>query len=449
MVQCYRLSLMLGVVFSLLWAPQGQAWAQSSNTKRTLGAGDTIRLYVSSHKILNKKYQINTQGQITLPYAGRVTLQGFTKRQAARFIQRRLASHYRGLFGVKVVVVSYRKIVWMRGWVKKPGKILLPLDAGIGEAISKAGGSRPGAKLSEIWIHSPKKPPTPFNLAKYFRNGKKAKTSPLPRNSVVFVPLAKSSPGEGKSSATYLRSDASTIAILGAVNQPGVFPLFYKINVLQALALAKGPRNPAGLQELMIVEPKKPARWFDLRSYFRQKKQGALPTLRPGSVLFVPTKPIGVSGRGPIRVMGRVAKPGIVRGTPFRDFPTLLAARGGPAGDADTSNINVVYSGSNFTISQRVDLKRALEEGRLDRLPPTPPGPMVVHVPPKRASSAALADSISVISLVVTIASVISSTVVLVITIQQTNQLIEATTNNNNGNTGGNNGGSGRLSKRP
>ena len=70
MVQCYRLSLMLGVVFSLLWAPQGQAWAQSSNTKRTLGAGDTIRLYVSSHKILNKKYQINKQNELVIYIPG-------------------------------------------------------------------------------------------------------------------------------------------------------------------------------------------------------------------------------------------------------------------------------------------------------------------------------------------------------------------------------------------
>ncbi|TNE45104.1 MAG: hypothetical protein EP343_27945 [Deltaproteobacteria bacterium] len=436
MVQRNRLPLLLwGGLLSLLWCVP--SLAQTTTSRKTIGAGDTIQLYVSSHKQLNKKYEINTQGQITLPFAGRVTLKGFTPSQAARYIQRQLTSHYRGLFGVKVVVESYRKFAWLRGWVRKPGRFKLGLDEGVGELLSKGGGPQPGAKLREIWIHSPGKAPLRFNLMKYYRSGKKAKAPALSRNSVVFVPLGRSSAGDTKT--TYLRNKGTTIAVFGAVGSPGVYPLFYKINVLQALALARGPRTPSALQEIMIVEPNKPARWFDLRSHLMNKKKSPLPTLGPGSVLFVPTKAMGLSGRGPVRVMGRVGKPGIVRGTSYQDLSSLLASRGGPAGDANLSNINVVYSGTNFTISQRVDLKRALETGRMDRIPPTPPGPMVVHVPSNPQSSAALADTINVVQLVVSITSVITSTIVLIVTLNTTSNV-----NNNNNNTG-----TGNTTKQP
>ncbi len=384
----------------------------------TLGAGDKIHLNISSHKTLSKNHQLNTKGEITLPFAGPIKLDGLTPTQAAKRVTQRLSTHYRGLSGVKVVILTHQKFIWLRGWVKKPGRYLLKWQESIGELLSKGGGAQPGARLDKVWLHSPGLSPRTFNLLTFYQGGKFHSPPHLPRNTVVFVPLAKSRSADTGPRATYQLSKSSTLAIFGAVQRPGVYPCYWKINILQALALAGGPRTPSALQELFIVTPNKPTQWFDLRAYLRNRKKQTLPQITPGSVVYLPTQPIGISRRGPIRMLGRVTRPGIIRGTRMRDFPSLLAGSGGPTGDADLSKVRVLYHGSNFTISQEVNVKKAFAEGRLDRLPPTPSGPMIVYIPEKRTASVALQETLSVVQLVIAITSIIASSAVLVVTLQ-------------------------------
>lgn len=394
----------------------------SASIDPILGGGDLIRLYVASHPSLNKPYQINLQGEITLPFEGQVRIEGLNKRDAARLIQRQLTSHYRGLQGVRIVIISSQKFIWLRGWVKKPGLYTLKHHENIGELLGQGGGSLPGALLSEVWLHTPGQPPRVFNLLKHYRDGKKHHLPPLQRGTVVFVPLAPANSGDPQDRNLYLRTNTPTVAVLGAVVQPGVFPSFWDIDLMQALAMARGLRQPAGFQEILIIEPNKPARWFDLRDHLLQRKAAAMPKVKPGSIVFVPLEPLGVNGRGPIRVMGRVNKPGEIRGETMRDLFGVLAASGGTSGDADLHDVRVVYHGSNFTISQSVDLKRAMAEGRMDRIPPTPAGSMIVHIPSRRQTSAVLSETIGIIQLVVSVASVVTTTVALVLTLNQTRQ---------------------------
>ena len=111
-------------VMGLLFSNLCEAKKSKMRPPSTLGAGDEIFLSISSHKALNRKHQINTLGEIALPFAGRIRLTGLTPEAAARHIARELSSHYRGLSQVQVVVLKYQKFVWLRGWVNKPGRTL-------------------------------------------------------------------------------------------------------------------------------------------------------------------------------------------------------------------------------------------------------------------------------------------------------------------------------------
>lgn len=417
-------------LFTLMGWPGSPSLAQvnADSPDYVLGAGDLIRLYISSHSALNKQYQINLQGQITLPFVGQLTIQGMTKIDAAREIQRQLTSHYRGLAGVRVVVLLSQKFVWIRGWVKKPGLYTIKHYESLGELLGQAGGALPGAQLHEIWLHSPGRPPQAFDMIKFYRDGKRYRAPVLQRNTVVFVPLAPSNPGDPLDRATYLRTNTSTVAVLGAVVQPGVFPCFWDIDLMQAIAMARGLREPAGIQEILIIEPNKPARWFDLRDHLLRTRPNPPPKIKPGTIVYIPVEPLGLNGRGPIRVFGRVNKPGVIRGQKMRDLLGVITASGGTSGDADLQEVRVIHHGSNFTISQLVDLKKAMAEGRLDRIPPTPVGPLVVHIPSKRQGSVVLSETINIVQLVVSLTSVITTTVILIVTLNQSQQNLQ---NNN------------------
>jgi polysaccharide export outer membrane protein len=395
--------------------------ASQLDRPQSLGSGDLISIYSSSHSQLNKKYTIDERGEITLPLVGRIKLGDLTIKQAERHITARLSSHFRGLSRIRIVVETYKKYIWIKGWVVEPGRYHLGWNDSLDILLRMAKGAKPGARLDLLWIHAPGRTATRYDLAAYYRNGSKPMLPQLPRNTIVFVPASPDQTPEVGTQTPHLHTLASRVAIFGAVQKPGIYPCFSSINLLQALALAGGPRTPAGLEEILIAPPNQPVRWFDLTEYLMGKRTQALPSIAPGSAIYIPDQALGVSRRGPIRIIGSITQPGVIHGTRVRSFSSLLAMRGGPTNEANLHAVQVVYRGPNFTISQEVDVKNALAEGRLDRLPPTPPGPMIVYIPSRRQPDPVLMDTQNIIQIVLAVASVVTSTIVLVVTLSNVN----------------------------
>lgn len=51
-------------------------------------------------------------------------------------------------------------------------------------------------------------------------------------------------------------SSAQVVTVEGSVTQPGVFPLFGSSNLLQTMALARGPTSTAKLDEIIVFRPR-------------------------------------------------------------------------------------------------------------------------------------------------------------------------------------------------
>jgi protein involved in polysaccharide export with SLBB domain len=398
----------------LLWVVSYPASASVSQ-KGKLGPGDVVFLEVDAHKSLTKTFKLRPSGDIMVPFVGRVKVGGLTVQQARRVLTRRLGTYFRDLGKVRLRVVERKKFVWIKGWVKQPGRYLLRSDDGVEVLLRKSGGVRAGARLDALWVHSPGKAPVKFNLLKYYQQGARHQAVELVRGSVVFVPVSgRQSPEVG---VRGVRPGTSELAILGAVRNPGVYPCYWKVSLLHALAMTGGPLLKSKLQEVLITPPKGKTFWFDLKAYYKGTSKRPLPKLVPGTVVMVPFEVVGRSGRGPVRILGEVGRPGEWRGTHEKQLTGWLARVGGPTSNADMSSVSVVYKASNFTIHQEVDVKRALKEGRPNRLPPTGKGRLVIYVPKKESKPQSVQDFQNILQIAIAVTSVATSVVLLVTTL--------------------------------
>ena len=398
----------LGWVFGLMMMNHASAQTNLSQKPIFIGAGDVIALSSRAHKALNRKWVVSRQGRIRLPLVGYLTIQGMTPRSATRFVIRRLSSYYQGISRLRVVLVKRKKFVWVKGWVQNPGVFHVGWRESV-DTLLRLAKARPGARLDRIWIRSRQgqgQTARSFNLLKYYTSKGKTQLPLVPRNCEIFVEAG---------GAREFSTNKSSISVVGAVKRTGVFPCLKALTLLQVLALAGGPLPKAGLREILITSPKGRVRWFDLHTHLQGKNLTyPLPMVHPGSVVFVPYEPLGTSQRGPIRILGRVAKPGIWRGVPTHNLATLLAGSGGPRADADLTSVRVVVQGKNFTISQKINATRALAQGRMDRLPPPTQNAVIVYVPSR--TNFALRDVQGWLQVGVAVASIVTS-VVLVVTL--------------------------------
>ena len=383
-----------------------------------LGAGDEIELDVPSHPTLSKRYRLDESGMIELPYIGKQLIVGLTPTQASQKLRSGLSGYFRSFKSFTLKIYKRRKYVWIRGWVKKPGRHLLGWEDNVEMLLRRAGGARDGARLDKIWVYGPKSKPRKVNLFSYYRKAGKTPLRFLKRDSVVFVPVGKGATPEAGSKAGVFAAGVSKIAVLGAVKKPGVFPCFGRVNVLQALAMAEGTVRASSLREILITSSSGRTKWYDLAAYWRkQKGSSRLPQVAAGSVVFVPFHPIGASRKGPVRILGEVAKPGVWRGVSEKGVMGWLARSGGPTSNADLRAVNIVRQGNNFTIHQTVDLKQALREGNTHRLPNMRSGQWLVYVPKKQSKPQQLQDIQTILQIAISVTSVTSSVVLLAVTL--------------------------------
>lgn len=400
----------------LLMCLGGQVGQADPLRSAPVGAGDKILIFAPSHHTLARRVTVDINGRALLPFGGKLKITGMSRAKAEAKIRKQLEPFYRGLKAVKIRILKRQKYVWVRGWVKKPGRFLVPYKASIEALLRLAEGAKSGARLDRLWFHQPGQAPKLFNLHNYYQKAQQHKAPHIGRNTVVFVPLRKEQSPELGAQNKMLRPGTSRLAVFGAVKDPGVFPCFYKVNLMQGLAMAGGPVRMATFQEILITPPKGKTYWYDLGRHLRGQGKQPLPKIKPGSVIFVPFTPLGRSKRGPVRVIGEVGKPGVWRASVEKDLTGWLTRSGGPKGSADLSQVSVSYTGSNFTIHQTVDVDRAFKEGNHELLPPTPKGRLVIYVPKKETKPRAAQDFQTILQIAISVTSVATGVILIVTT---------------------------------
>jgi protein involved in polysaccharide export with SLBB domain len=111
-------------------------------------AGDRILLVVEGEPQLSDTVTVSPERTITLPIVGIVSLRGVLRSEVERHLTTELAQF------LKNPVVHARVMIriGVLGEVYNPGFYAVPVDAQVSDALMRAGGPRPDAKLAKLTL---------------------------------------------------------------------------------------------------------------------------------------------------------------------------------------------------------------------------------------------------------------------------------------------------------
>ena len=327
-----------------LWLAVAPAHAAGT----ALRVGDILTVALPGEAALNKDFQVDRQGQVTLPEVGAVKVAGMELPDATAAIRTALGKAYRDLERLTVVVKDRKLLVTVLGYVKTPGAVELPGDATIQMALTTAGGLAQGAQLDRLQLRRGREQ-TNFDYKKYLDTGDLSLLPELQPLDTIFVPASPLTgnvqidfDGRTLAQAGDGAEERSAIKVFGEVNTPAIFAYKKDASIIDYIMRSGGVTRYAGVEQIRVISQGKPA-LFNLQQYLDTGDAAFLPKIEAGSTIFVP-KQVEEIRRGALTVyvMGEVAKPGAFEGKEGASFIEILANAGGPTRFADTRQIRIM-----------------------------------------------------------------------------------------------------------
>ena len=211
---------------------------KTTSTMPLIGVGDLIKVSVFGAPESDQEMRVAADGNVSLNFIGVVKIAGLSTYEAQESIARKLKSaNYFADPQVSVFVKEYAtQGVSVLGEVQKPGVYPILGSRRLFDILSLAGGTtaRAGKVVSITHRESPQ---APILLS--------LDSSPTPtgQNNVEILP------GD-----TVLVSKAGVVYVVGDVQKPsGVVMENGSLTVLQALAVAEGPKSTASLNKARLI----------------------------------------------------------------------------------------------------------------------------------------------------------------------------------------------------
>ena len=330
------------LIWLLLIVP---TWAAAD---QEIQVGDLIYISLPGEGSFNKDFGVDRQGRIKLPEVGFMDVAGMTEAELQTAVQGKLSAAFRDLASLEVTVSERRLLINIQGYVRKPGELTLPANASVQVALHNAGGLRPGAQLNRLQLRRGNKSEV-FDYKQFLDSGDITLLPKLRSLDVLFVPA---SPMIGNVETDFDPSkladsgdaaeNRNAIKVFGEVNSPGSFSYKPSLTLVDLLMRAGGVTRYAGVEQIRLLSGSDPVS-FDLKRYLDTGDNSLLPTIIPGSTIFVPRQEEEVkSGANTVYVMGEVAKPGAYETKKEASFMDILANAGGPTRFAESRQIRVI-----------------------------------------------------------------------------------------------------------
>ncbi|CAK2391604.1 polysaccharide biosynthesis/export protein [Vibrio crassostreae] len=372
----------LFITFSLFFASFVQANDEFSDAVQV---GDLIQVNVPGESSLNTGFQVDKRGRITLPEVGTVFVAGYDTEQLKKVVLEALSTAYKDLSNASVYVKEQQIIIYVQGYVEQPGEYTLALGSSIQMALYAAGGLRPGAQLDKLILKrgADKKE---FNYKRFLDSGDEANLPTLQSLDSLFVPASPLVGNiEQEFDAAKLANSGDSadsrnaIKVFGEVNAPGSFTYKENTDLVDVLMRSGGVTRYASVEQIRVISNNTPT-LFNLKRYLDSGDESLLPTLQPGSTIFVPKQEEEIkSGANMVYVMGEVAAPGAFEGKRDATFMDILANAGGPTRFAESRQIRVIKADGRVL---KFDLA-AYTEGLPNSNPPSIKAGDAIFVPEK------------------------------------------------------------------
>lgn len=188
-----------------------------------IGPGDELRLQIWGQVNLKSSFIVDRTGSIALPGAGTIHVAGIRFDHLTDFLRSQLERVYRN-FDLNVNMGQLRSIqVFVVGEANMPGSYTVGSLSTLLNALFYAGGPKPQGSLRDIQLKRGGKTILHFDLYDVLLHGDKTNDVQLASGDVVFIPPA------GKQ-----------VAVVGSVNNPGIYELRNETTIEQVLQLAGG-----------------------------------------------------------------------------------------------------------------------------------------------------------------------------------------------------------------
>lgn len=260
--------------------------AQSSvlTQERLIQPGDALEILVTENDKLCQIIIVQPDGTVDYPTIQGFPIDGLTLQRFQEILTAQLSRYMQTtpLIFVKFSQ-TYPINVTILGRVANPGLYPILNTSTLMGAITAAGGIIAGAELTKIKIihaqngksYSTEKI---INLEKFYIDGDLTTLPELHDGDTVIVP--------GNPLMT-------KVTILGQVQNPGNYDIYFKNSLLDALFLAGGIKKDANTKKILIISPSKSSKKeFSIR--IDELKNAAnlktIPEITPGDIIFVPTK---------------------------------------------------------------------------------------------------------------------------------------------------------------
>jgi protein involved in polysaccharide export with SLBB domain len=347
--------------------------------------GDLIQVNVPGEETLNRGFQVDKRGRITLPEVGAVFVAGYDNEQLQKVVIDALSTTYRDLSTATVFIKEQQILISVQGYVEQPGEYTLSLGSSVQMALYAAGGLRAGAQLDKLILKrgADRKE---FNYKRFLDSGDDSKLPELQSLDSIFVPASPLVGNiEQEFDAAKLANSGdsadsrNSIKVFGEVNAPGSFAYKENTDLVDVIMRSGGVTRYAGVEQIRVISNNTPT-LFNLKRYLDTGDNSLLPVLRPGSTIFVPKQEVEIkSGANTVYVMGEVAEPGAYDGKKGATFMDILANAGGPTRFAESRQIRVIKASGQVL---KFDLTAYTEGLRGVKPPAIQPGD-AIFVPEK------------------------------------------------------------------
>jgi len=359
--------------------------ALEPNREQKIDIGNKIFLYIPGEVEFEKVFEVNEEGNITLPEIGKIKVAGKLPSRVESELKLRLAGFYRELSRFYLEVRSRDLLITVLGYVNSPSQVTISEKSNIQMVINKAGGLRPGAQLDQMQIRRSGEV-IEFDYKAYLDSGNVDLLPAIKTGDTVFVPVSKligNVQVDFDAQTLTATGDASenkkAVTLFGELHRPGSFSFKPDMTIVDALMRAEGVTRYADVTKIRVIGAGEPT-IFNLKQFLDTGDHSLLPTVEPGTTIFVPIVVDDVNTTAStVYIMGEVPKPGGYEASKEVSFMDILANAGGPTRYAETRQIKILTKAGE---SKQFDLL-AYTEGFTDqKLPLINPGD-VIFVPEK------------------------------------------------------------------
>jgi polysaccharide biosynthesis/export protein len=266
-----------------------------------IGNTDKVSITFWQQPDLNREIRVNENGMISLPVIGEIKAAGLTTAELSKRIIQQMSLYNTPVSQATVTVTEFNsRSVVVSGSVHTPGTYKYERIPDVWQVILDAGGPSSDADLSQVTIvrkEGEKSKVINVDLYSIIKSGDLSKAPQLSPGDLVNVPQSSYGTNMNISSEPKFQG-RNIVFVFGQVTEQGPRNLEDGMDVLDAIAVAKGFTNDADLKNVRVIM--KDAKFsnvvkINLEQYTKTGRPPRM-MLHPEDTIIVPKKRSGTFG---------------------------------------------------------------------------------------------------------------------------------------------------------